>query len=78
MFSSSSTVTGWIELLGTERLPPVVACIGPITAATAREAGIEVTVEASEHSIGGLVDALVTYAATVGRPSEATPTDRSH
>jgi uroporphyrinogen III methyltransferase/synthase len=67
MFSSSSTVTGWIELLGIDRLPPVVACIGPITAATARQAGIDVTVEASEHSIPGLVAALVAYAAAGGR-----------
>ena len=66
MFSSSSTVTGWIELLGIDRLPPVVACIGPITAATAREAGIDVTVEAAEHSIPGLVAALAAYAAGRG------------
>ncbi|HKH89071.1 MAG TPA: uroporphyrinogen-III synthase, partial [Acidimicrobiales bacterium] len=69
MFSSSSTVTGWIELLGIERLPPVVACIGPITAATARDAGIDVTVEASEHSITGLVQALSGYAAGRNRPT---------
>jgi uroporphyrinogen III methyltransferase/synthase len=68
MFTSSSTVTGWIELLGRPALPPVVACIGPITAATAREAGIAVDVEATEHSIRGLVSALVDFAAGSGRP----------
>jgi uroporphyrinogen III methyltransferase/synthase len=62
MFSSSSTVTGWLELLGAEALPPVVACIGPVTAKTAREAGIEVTVEAPVHSVDGLVAALVAHA----------------
>jgi uroporphyrinogen III methyltransferase/synthase len=62
-FTSSSTVTGWLELLGQSALPPVVACIGPITAATARDAGITVTVEAEEHSIRGLVAALTEYAA---------------
>lgn len=62
MFSSSSTVTGWLDLLGADSLPPVVACIGPITARTAREAGIDVTVEASVHSIDGLVQALVAQA----------------
>jgi uroporphyrinogen III methyltransferase/synthase len=61
-FSSSSSVTGWLELLGADLLPPVVACIGPITARTAREAGIGVTVQASDHSIEGLVQALVARA----------------
>jgi uroporphyrinogen-III synthase len=35
-----------------------VACIGPVTAATARELGLEVQVEASPHTIPGLVEAL--------------------
>lgn len=68
-FTSSSTVTGWVELLGRSAVPPVVACIGPITAATAREAGIPVTVEADEHSIRGLVVALTEYAAAAGHPA---------
>jgi uroporphyrinogen III methyltransferase / synthase len=58
-FTSSSTVTGWLAAAGRDALPPVVACIGPITAATAREQGIDVVVEASVHTIDGLVDALV-------------------
>jgi uroporphyrinogen-III synthase len=68
-FTSSSTVTGWLELFGREQIPPVVGCIGPITAATAREAGIAVDFEATEHSIAGLVAALVAHAGTTGRPS---------
>ena len=36
-----------------------VACIGPITANTARELGIRVDIVASEHTIPGLVQALV-------------------
>jgi uroporphyrinogen III methyltransferase/synthase len=58
-FTSSSTVTNYLALAGASPMPPVVACIGPVTAATAREAGIEVAVVAEEHSIDGLVDALV-------------------
>lgn len=65
-FTSSSTVTGWLELFGTAALPAVVACIGPVTAATARAAGVEVDVEAPVHSIPGLVEALCRYA--VGSP----------
>jgi uroporphyrinogen-III synthase len=41
----------------------VVAAIGPVTAATAREAGLDVTIEAPVHTIEGLVDAVVAWAA---------------
>ncbi|MDA8283623.1 MAG: uroporphyrinogen-III synthase, partial [Actinomycetota bacterium] len=57
-FTASSTVTNYVALAGTTHVPPVVACIGPVTAGTARRAGIEVTVVAGEHTIPGLVDAL--------------------
>ena len=57
-FTSSSTVRRFVEAFGPEAVPPVVACIGPVTAATAHELGLEVTVEAEEHTIPGLVAAL--------------------
>jgi uroporphyrinogen III methyltransferase/synthase len=59
-FTSSSTVQRFVELAGRDAVPPVVACIGPVTAATARELGLDVTVEAAEHTIDGLVAALLT------------------
>lgn len=58
-FTSSSTVERYLEVAGAGAVPPVVACIGPITAATARQHGLEVAVEAEVHTIGGLVAALV-------------------
>src|SRR5437016_2854071 len=58
-FTSSSTVTNWLGVAGLDALPPVVACIGPVTAETARQAGLTVDVVADEHTIDGLVDALV-------------------
>jgi uroporphyrinogen III methyltransferase/synthase len=61
-FTSSSTVTRFLEVAGADRLPSTVACIGPITAQTARDAGITVDVEAAEHSIPGLVASLVEWA----------------
>ena len=48
---------------GADGLPPTVACIGPVTAATAREHGLTVDVEAPVHTIDGLVAALVEWAA---------------
>ena len=58
-FTSSSTVTNFLATVPLDAVPDVVACIGPITAATARDAGLTVAIEASEHTISGLVDALV-------------------
>ncbi|MCH8205650.1 MAG: uroporphyrinogen-III C-methyltransferase [Chloroflexi bacterium] len=63
-FTSSSTVTNLIGLLdgrldGLSRA--AIACIGPVTAATAREVGLNVDIVASEHTVAGLVDSLETY-----------------
>ena len=59
MFTASSTVTRFLEVAGRDRVPPCVVAIGPITAATARDAGLDVTIEASEHSLPGMVEALI-------------------
>jgi uroporphyrinogen III methyltransferase / synthase len=59
-FASPSTVRSVAELLEPEmrhRIP--VACIGPITARAAQEAGFPVSIQAIEFSIPGLVDAIV-------------------
>jgi len=58
-FTSSSTVTNYVAVAGGGAVPPFVACIGPVTAATARSAGFTVDVVAPEHSIDGLLAALV-------------------
>ncbi len=62
-FTSSSTVEHALAAFGADGLPATVACIGPITAATARERGLTVAVEASVHTIDGLTAALVEWAA---------------
>ena len=68
-FTSSSTVRnlvsaveaevgeGWRAALG----KAVIACIGPITSETAQELGITVDVVADEHTIEGLVEAIVNF-----------------
>ena len=60
-FTSSSTVTRFLEVAGVDRVPPLVACIGPVTAETARDAGLSVAVEATEHTVPGLVAALIEH-----------------
>jgi uroporphyrinogen III methyltransferase/synthase len=59
-FSSPSTVDRYLALSG-GRVPPVVACIGPVTAEAARKAGLVVDVVAEEHTASGLVAALVDH-----------------
>ncbi|HEY2562240.1 MAG TPA: uroporphyrinogen-III synthase [Acidimicrobiales bacterium] len=68
-FTSSSTVERTVELLGIDQVPPVLASIGPITSASVVAAGLPVTVEAVEHTIDGLVTALVTALSTGGTPA---------
>lgn len=75
-FTSSSTVRNfsiWLHsaiqndpLLKLETLLayPTLACIGPITAQTARELGLHVDIEAKEFTIDGLVNALVQHEET--------------
>lgn len=74
-FTSSSTVHHFMHWLsqaapdiaillthaGTRKMRPLVACIGPITASTARDYGLKVGVEAREFTTAGLVEALIDY-----------------
>ncbi len=62
-FSSSSTVRNFAKLLENLNLAKVmanvtIACIGPITASTARNLGFEVDIEAKEYTVPGLVKAI--------------------
>jgi len=59
-FTSSSTVTNLCDLLGTVPDPqPLVISIGPVTSRTAIERRLRVDVEAVEHTIDGVVGALL-------------------
>ncbi|MEA2685303.1 MAG: uroporphyrinogen methyltransferase / synthase [Actinomycetota bacterium] len=71
-FTSASTVTSYLAAAGAGAVPPVVACIGPVTAATAEAEGLAVSVVATEHTLDGLVAALV---ATLGRPPAGAGSD---
>ncbi|HEY4386273.1 MAG TPA: uroporphyrinogen-III synthase [Ktedonobacteraceae bacterium] len=71
-FTSSSTVRNFMSWLksceqgetesaGRLLMHAKVACIGPITAQTARELGLHIDIEASEFTIAGLTEAIVSY-----------------
>ncbi|HEY0615908.1 MAG TPA: uroporphyrinogen-III C-methyltransferase [Candidatus Elarobacter sp.] len=62
-FTSSSTVAGFVHNVPDAPLAlaaKTVAAIGPITAQTARDAGIRVDVVAAEFTVEGLLQALLT------------------
>ena len=63
-FTSSSTVRNLVDMLNgnkatLQELPLI--CIGPTTAATAEELGLKVDLVAEEHTVDGLVSAVVEY-----------------
>lgn len=67
-FTSRSTVTNFIELLGKNRawLNGVrIASIGPLTSEAIRDAELAVSVEAKKFNVAGLVDALIDAASPV-------------
>lgn len=76
-FTSSSTIRNFVDLFSSpdEMVQlvgdTIIACIGPITAATAREAGLTVHVMAGQNTIPALADAIVHSVAnsTQARPA---------
>ncbi len=64
-FTSSSTVRNLCLAIGDDHIRllsrSLIACIGPVTAGTAREFGLSPRIEAEEHTIDGLVRALREY-----------------
>ena len=72
-FTSSSTVENLARLLD-GKLDAIsgvtIACIGPITAATAGELGLKVDIVAKEHTVAGLVNALEAHFTQEGSSHE--------
>ncbi|MCE5333510.1 MAG: uroporphyrinogen-III C-methyltransferase [Desulfobacteraceae bacterium] len=65
-FTSSSTVSNFFELLGKEDIlehlnRTAVACIGPITADTAKKFGLKTSIMPSVYTIRGLIDSILTH-----------------
>jgi uroporphyrinogen III methyltransferase/synthase len=65
-FTSASTVTNFVDMIGTEDLGELlkgvaVSCIGPVTARTAEDLGLPVHVVAGKHTIEGMVCGILNY-----------------
>ena len=66
VFTSSSTVANLAEILRPQSMPEfleqtVVAAIGPVTARTAEEHGLQVLVQPAQYTISSLVAAILDY-----------------
>jgi uroporphyrinogen III methyltransferase/synthase len=75
-FTSSSTVRNLVGIAGKPHPRTVVACIGPQTAATAREFGLRVDVEPEVAQVPALVDALAAYAGQLRDSGQTVPPSR--
>lgn len=79
-FTSSSTVRSLVDMLGSSSglLPScTVACIGPVTAATARELGLEPAIVATNYTIPGLIDAIRHHYLEITLPPNPLPSKGS-
>lgn len=63
-FTSASSARNFVAAAGVDAAPPIVATIGPITSAAAVESGLAVDAEAVEHTLDGLVAAVVSATTT--------------
>lgn len=68
-FTASSTVTHFVRAFSEEQLEEIqqrtsMACIGPVTADTARRLGLQVAITARDYTTRGLVQAIVEARAT--------------
>lgn len=74
-FTSSSTVRNFLEMIDAENQEELrrilagvkIAAIGPITAKTVTDNGLQVDVQAEEYTIPGLIQAIVDYYSGVGK-----------
>jgi uroporphyrinogen III methyltransferase/synthase len=63
-FTSPSTIRFFLEIMGSDFHPAEnvrVACIGPVTAAAARKAGLRIDILQERYTIPGMVEALEAY-----------------
>jgi len=70
-YASGGAVKAFVDAVGATAAKGAAACIGPITAAAAREAGLAVVVESATSTTAALADAIVSdWATRRGRPRD--------
>jgi len=64
-FASPSSVSGFVDVLTENNLDihnlpnnPLIACIGQVTASAVKDVGLQVHIEAKEHTIKGLIETM--------------------
>lgn len=72
-FTSGSTVKNLVGIAGKPHARTIIACIGPMAAATAREYGLRVDVVPERASIPELVDALAEHVAQLRAAGQLPP-----
>ena len=63
-FTSPSTVHNFLEIMGRDYATPKrikIACIGPVTAAAVKKAGLPADIIQERYTIPGLVETLIKY-----------------
>ncbi|MGH9786471.1 MAG: uroporphyrinogen-III synthase, partial [Terriglobia bacterium] len=83
VFTSSSTVSNLLRLIPPEKRASYldgvrIASIGPITSQTARRAGLPVHIEARQHTIPALVEAIVAAGALATERNDIDMSFRRH
>ncbi|MEE9542581.1 MAG: uroporphyrinogen-III synthase, partial [Thermodesulfobacteriota bacterium] len=71
-FTSSSTVTNFVKIFGQKNLPKLlkrckVACIGPITADTARGFGMDVDIMPKDYTVPALAEQIENYFSNISK-----------
>ena len=72
-FTSSSTVRNLVGIAGKPHQRTIIACIGPMAAATARELGLRVDVQPEIAGVDELVDALAEHVAGLRAAGQLPP-----
>ncbi|MBV7294545.1 uroporphyrinogen-III synthase [Corynebacterium sp. TAE3-ERU12] len=72
-FTSSSTVKNLVGIAGKPHARTIIACIGPMAAATAREYGLRVDVQPERATVPDLVDALAEHVAQLRAAGQLPP-----
>ncbi|PRQ10677.1 bifunctional uroporphyrinogen-III C-methyltransferase/uroporphyrinogen-III synthase [Corynebacterium sp. 13CS0277] len=72
-FTSASTVKNLVGIAGKPHARTIIAAIGPMTAAAARDAGLRVDVQPEEATVPALVDALAAHVAALRAADQLPP-----